>query len=225
MHHSRKLVVGIAVLLVVAGGGAAIAATRALTPQQESQAVLNDAAGQLGVQPEELSDALKQAYANRVDAAVAAGRLTKEQGEELKRRIQSDDFPVLGLGPRGFSPRGFGPHRRHGGFGHFGKFEAAASYLGMTKSNLRAALVGGKTLAQVARDRGKSVDGLIQALLDDAERRLDEAVKAGRITEAEKRSMLAGLKPRITHVVNGRVGPPGGHRFRDGRRMVFPGII
>jgi hypothetical protein len=225
MHHSRKLVVGIAVLLVVAGGGAAIAATRALTPQQESQAVLNDAAGQLGVQPEELSDALKQAYANRVDAAVAAGRLTKEQGEELKRRIQSDDFPVLGLGPRGFSPRGFGPHRRHGGFGHFGKFEAAASYLGMTKANLRAALVGGKTLAQVARDRGKSVDGLIQALLDDAERRLDEAVKAGRITEAEKRSMLAGLKPRITDVVNGRVGPPGGHRFRDGRRMVFPGII
>lgn len=106
MHHSRKLVVGIAVLLVVAGGGAAIAATRALTPQQESQAVLNDAAGQLGVQPEELSDALKQAYANRVDAAVAAGRLTKEQGEQLKRRIQSDDFPVLGLGPRGFSQIG-----------------------------------------------------------------------------------------------------------------------
>ena len=48
----RKVAAGAAALLAVAGGGAAIAATQ-LSPKQESQAVLNDAASQLGVSPSE----------------------------------------------------------------------------------------------------------------------------------------------------------------------------
>ena len=42
-----KVAAGTAALLAVAGGGAAIAATQ-LSPKQESQTVLNDAAKELG---------------------------------------------------------------------------------------------------------------------------------------------------------------------------------
>src|SRR5438093_12739451 len=122
-----RLVAGAVAGLAVAGGGAAFAATQLGSPKQENQAVVNDAAKQLGVTPSALTAALKKALENRVDAAVAAGRLTKEQGAELKQRIESGDLPLF------FGPRG-GPHE------HFGDFDAAASYLRLTEAELRAQL-------------------------------------------------------------------------------------
>ena len=95
MRMKRKVAAGAAALLAVAGGGAAIAATQ-LSPKQESQTVLNDAARDLGVSPSDLSAALKSALAKRIDAAVAAGHLTKDQADELKQRLESGDFPLFG---------------------------------------------------------------------------------------------------------------------------------
>ena len=86
----RKILIATAAALAVAGGGAAIAASKSGSPQEESKAVVDDAAKQLGVTPAKLSSALKQALENRVDAAVAAGRLTKEQGDALKQRIEAE---------------------------------------------------------------------------------------------------------------------------------------
>jgi hypothetical protein len=203
-RHRSKIVVGAAALTAVLGAGGAIAATQ-LNPKQESQAVVNDAAEQLGVEPSELTAALKAALANRVDAAVEAGRLTEAQGAELKARIQAGEVPLVGLGGRGFGHRG--------GLHHFGHLDAAASYLGMTEANLRTALEGGKTLAQVARDRGKSVDGLVTALMNAEKAELAAAVQAGRLTDAQRDSMLSGLKARITRLVNGQGPPAGARRF------------
>jgi hypothetical protein len=204
-RHVNKLVVGAAALMAAVAAGGAIAATQ-LNPRQESQAVVNDAAEQLGVEPSELTAALKEALANRVDAAVEAGRLTEEQGAELKARIQSGQVPLVGLG---------GPALRHhrGGPHHL---DAAASYLGMTEANLRTALEGGKTLAQVARDRGKSVDGLVTALVNDERAALQAAVRAGRLTDAQRDAIVSGLEARITRIVNGQGPPAGGHRFGPG---------
>ena len=168
--------------------------------------VLNDAAKLLGVDATKLSAALKQALANRVDAAVKAGQLTEAQGKELKARIQAESFPILGL--RGGAP---GHHGR--GFHHL---EAAATYLGVTEAALRTSLESGKTLAQVAKDKGKSVDGLIAALVADKTKELDAAVAAGRLTKAQRDELAANLKERVTAHVNGE-RPAGGPRlFRHG---------
>ena len=65
------LVAGIAVVLFVGLGAAgAIAASGVLSPEEESKAIIDDAASQLGVEPDELSGALEQALKNRIDAAV-----------------------------------------------------------------------------------------------------------------------------------------------------------
>jgi hypothetical protein len=66
-----KIVAGAVAAAAIAGGGAAVGATQLRSPSEESQAVVNDAAAQLGVQPQALSNALKKALENRVDAAVA----------------------------------------------------------------------------------------------------------------------------------------------------------
>ena len=86
------------VLIVGLGAAGAVAASRILSPNDESKAVIDDAAAQLGVKPQELSDALEQALKNRIDEAVDAGRLTEEQGKRLKDRIDGEEYPLL-LGP------------------------------------------------------------------------------------------------------------------------------
>jgi hypothetical protein len=213
MTRNRKLMLGLAAaLLAAAGGGVAIAASDS-SPKEENQAIIDDAAKQLGISSSKLSDALKKALSDRVDAAVAAGRISKAEGDALKQRISSDDYPLF-----------LGPHR---GFGHFGFFRsgaAAAAYLGLTEAQLHSELEGGKTLAQVAQAHGKSVAGLIDALVADAKKHLDAAVAAGRLTQAQENDMLSGLRDRITNRVNSRApegfrhfGPPDGFRH-FGRR-------
>src|ERR1051326_1976704 len=98
-HTKRKLVAGTVAAVLVGGAGGALAASRLDSPEEESQAVIADAAKQLGIQPAKLSDALKKALENRVDAAVSAGRLTKAQGDALKARIEAGDVPFFLGGP------------------------------------------------------------------------------------------------------------------------------
>jgi len=229
----RKLAIGAGAALAVAGGGGAIGATQ-LSPRAESKAVVEDAAKQLGVDPAKLSDALKQALENRVDEAVRSGRLTEEQGERLKERIQADDHPLFG-GPgvrgHGFGgpgPRGHGRALRRGA-----SLDAAAGYLGISEEALRQNLRGGKTLAAIAKEKGKSVDGLVDALVAEHVKRLDAAVEAGRLTKARRDELVAQLKERTTALVNGERPALGkrewrgeGNRFRRGQGFGFgrPGL-
>jgi polyhydroxyalkanoate synthesis regulator phasin len=207
----RKVAAGAAAAVAIAGGGAAVAATQLSSPKEESQAVVNDAAGQLGVQPQALTDALKKALENRVDAAVADGRLTKEQGDALKQRIESGDAPLF-----------FGPGLGHQGpLGHFRDLDAAAAYLGLTEAELQAQLEAGKTLAQVATAQGKSVDGLVDALVASAKKHLDDAVAAGRLTQAQEAQVLSDLKQRITDRVNGKATEFDGRRGFAGTPRQF----
>jgi hypothetical protein len=191
----------VAVLVAGLGAAGAIGASRILSPGDESKAVIDDAATQLGVKPQALSDALRQALENRIDAAVGAGRLTKDQADELKKRLESGDFPLL-FGPGLLGERGLG-HRF--GLGHERRFAIlgeAASYLGLGEAKLREALED-KTLAQIAKEQGKSASGLVLALVNAEEKRIDEAVADGRITKSMASELKAGLHDRIQALVDG----------------------
>ena len=206
---NRRLAAGAGAALAVAGGGAAMAATQ-LSPKAESEAIVNDAAKQLGVTPAKLSDALKQALENRVDAAVAAGTMTKAQGDELKAKIAADEFPLFGGRP-GF---GHGPGGPHGAFG--AHLSAAATYLGVTEAELRTSLEGGKTLADVATAKGKSASGLVDALVADETKELDAAVAAGKLTKAQRDALVANAKQRFQDLVDGKLPERGSFRHHDG---------
>jgi hypothetical protein len=213
----RKVVAGTVAALAVGGAGAGIAATQfRSSPSEESAAIVNDAAKQLGVQPEQLSSALKKAIENQIDAAVAAGRITKAQGDELKQRIESNNFPLFGPLPLGFG------HFRF--FHHFPGLDAAAAYLGLSERQLDAKLDAGKTLAQVAKDQGKSVDGLVEAMKADLKTKLDQAVAGGNLTKTEEDEILEDADTRITNLVNGKIIRPArpegwfGHREDFGAR-------
>ncbi len=116
----RRLVAGAAGLAVLAGGGGAYAAGTTGTTAKpadraaEQKAFLDDVAKRLNVTRDQLDAAVKGAAEARIDAAVAAGKLTKEQVDEAKQRLASGGIPLLGGGgPRGGGGPGFG----HGGPG------------------------------------------------------------------------------------------------------------
>jgi polyhydroxyalkanoate synthesis regulator phasin len=213
-RRKLQLVAASVAAVAVAGSGVAIAATKPWSPREESQAVIDDAAKQLGVTPSALTNALKKALENRIDAAVADGRLTKEQGQQLKNLIESKDL-ALPLGPLAL---GLGK-AFHFGFAHpFAKFDAAASYLGLSPSELGSRLAEGKTLAEIAKAQGKSVDGLVDVLVTDAEKRIDDAVADGKLTKVQGQQLKSGLRERMSDLVNGDL------RFRRGPHLFAPGF-
>ncbi len=86
------------------------------------------------------------------------------------------------------------------GFG--ASLDAAASALGITTDELATELRAGKTIADVAGEKGVDVQTVIDAMVADANARLDEAVAAGRITEDDAADKRADLEARITDLVN-----------------------
>jgi polyhydroxyalkanoate synthesis regulator phasin len=208
--------VGITLLVAGLGAAGAIGASYVLAPSEESKAVIDDAASQLGVESSELSDALKQAQKNRIDEAVEDGRLTEEQGDELKEHIDASEYPLLGgLGLLG---RGLHGEPGFGRFGHFGTFallETAAAYLRLSEAELRDELRD-KTLAEIAEERGKTAAGLVQQLVATQAKRIDEAVADGRITDEQATELKAELDERMEALVNGEL-----RRAHDGERHRF----
>jgi hypothetical protein len=203
-----------AAALAVAGGSAALAATGSGSPSEESKKIVDAAAADLGVSSTELTSALKKALLARVDAQLKAGSITEEQATTMKERIDSDSFALFG--PLG-SPRGGGHH----GMG----LATAATYLGTTETALRTSLQSGKSLADVAKATdGKSVDGLVAAIVAAEKKQLAAAVAAGRLTEAQQKEMLASLAERVTAMVNGErpEGGPGGPGGPDGHGGAIP---
>ena len=201
---SKTLIAGAVTAAALAVGGGVAAAQ--LGSDADEQAVLNDAASRLGVEVSELEAALEEAFAARIDAAVAAGKLTQERADRMKERLEERGLPLFG-GP------GHGPH------GHVfvhSRLAAAASYLGLTQAELRQAMRGGQTLAELATAQGKTVDGLKEAMVADATEHLNAAVADGRLTEEQKQRILENLPERIDALVQGELPPPPRGPGRDG---------
>ncbi len=221
----RKLAVGAAGLAVLAGSGGAYAATQSSPstakppdPSAQQNAFLDDLAKRLNVTRDKLDEALKGAASDRVDAAVAAGQLTKEQGDKIKQRIQSATaLPPLGLGP-GMHGRGpGGPGRLSPGFG-FGpgkSLSSAAKFLGLTDAELRAQLRDGKSLADVAKDKGKTAADLKAAMKSAITAELDQAVKDNKLTADQRTKILDNIDARLDNLINNTPkGGPMRPRFR-----------
>jgi polyhydroxyalkanoate synthesis regulator phasin len=98
-----------------------------------------------------------------------------------------------------------------------GGLDAAAKALGMTSDQVRQGLQSGKSLADLAKEKGVATSKLVDALVAEANTRIDQAVKDGKLTAAQAAPLKAGAKDRITAFVDGRMPMPGGrHGFGPG---------
>jgi hypothetical protein len=217
---NRNVVIAGLVVAGLAGTGAAIAANQT-SPKEEQKAVIDDAAKQLGVTPDKLTSALQQALVNRVEQAVKDGRLTREQADAVIARIKAGDLPlgVPGFGHGGGPGGDRGGFGRHGGGKAFGETRAAAAaFLGVTEEQLRTARESGKSLADIAKEKGKTTDGLKAAMLAAVTKAADAAVTAGKLTKEQRDALVAKAPAWLDHEIaethtgrhGGGFGGPGG---------------
>ena len=197
---------GAAVALAATAAGVAYAQTPTPTPTREQRAEehLNRFAQNLGVDAARVKEAMKQTAIQHIDEALAAGRITAEQAQRAKDAINSGQFPGMG----GFGLKGGhdgGKHRGPGGPGGAGGMlkqahESLATFLGVTPETLRSELQG-KSLADVAAAHGKSADQLKAFITSEAEKKAQEAVTSGKLTQDQATRMLDVMKANLDQMI------------------------
>jgi hypothetical protein len=222
-YKTRKLVATGVALAVVASGGAAFAAGGSpaaakagrggliqavtsylgLTAQQvRADLQSGQTLAQIATAQHKTVNGLEQAITSAVradlDKAVTAGQITSAQEQTLLNRLQArldtlvnSQHPLrsaLGARAQALKVRSI--------------VAAVTGYLGVSAPQLKTELMGGKTLAQVATEHGKTVAGLEQAITSAVKARLDKAVAAGLITSTREKAILSQLASHLGAIVN-----------------------
>jgi hypothetical protein len=234
MKVKRYVLVSAAVLAAGAGGGAALAATSGDDDHKKAeQAVIDDAAKRLNVTPDALRGALGAAEDAQLDQAVKDGKLTQAQADAIKKRRADSGTVLGGPGVAGVHPgfRTGGPGG--GGFGGpglafkrgaGGALDAAAAALGLRLDDLVTKLQAGKSIADIAKDQGKSLDDVKAAITAGVTKELDQAVTDKKLTSDQRDKILSELKDHLDDLVT-RTPPKDAPRFdRKGAPPVGHGV-
>ena len=98
--------------------------------------------------------------------------------------------PATGYGP--------GAHGQGWGGADASLVAVAAEQLGMTQTDLVAALQGGQTIGQVADAHNVARTAIVDAFLAPRAAALADRVSAGRLTQAQADQMLATMRTQVT---------------------------
>lgn len=85
----------------------------------------------------------------------------------------------------------------------------AAKTLNMNASDLVAALQSGKTIADVAKEKGVATDRIVDTFIANRAQALKTAVDAKRITQAQADAALATMKANVTAHLTEKWSPRG----------------
>ena len=200
-HHHRENIMNkkIAAISIAAGlslGGAAGAVLS--FPSVSGAQTSSDSTSTATATPA----AARVALSDVIAGLVTDGTLTQAQADKVVAAVEA----ARPTGGRG------GPGARGGrGMG----LTAAATALGVTVEELRTAVQGGQTVAQVAASKGVDVQKVIDAMVADYTAKEQAEVVTGEHTQAEVDAKIAAFPARAAEIVNGTlpVGGPGrGHR-------------
>ena len=144
-----------------------------------------------GKSPQGLIDALVAAGKVKLDAKVKAGKLAKSKETTLlaKLRVQVGKLVTTSFGPGAKIPAVY--------------LKPILAYLQIDEPTLEQELKSGKSLAQIALERGKTAAGVSAAILGPVQAQLDAQVAAGKLTPAERDALLAKAQVAIAKLVAG----------------------
>ncbi len=162
------------------------------------------------------------ARVNPVDDALAKlvkdGTITQTQADAVKKAIQ-DARPAGGPGGRGHGPKG-----GMGGFdlaGGKSVVDAAAKALGITSDDLMQQVMNGTTVAKIAESKNVPLNTVVDAAVKEITTKIDAAVAAGTMTQAQADKIRTNLTQTVTDFANGKMpfgkrGMPGMHGGKGG---------
>jgi uncharacterized protein YidB (DUF937 family) len=150
-------------------------------------------AQRLGLSVDRLQQTIVDARRDAINQAVQQGLLTQAQADRLLQQLQNARpgtvFDGIGRG------RGVGQLRDVATSIRNAGLDAAARTLGMSTNDLTSALRGGKTLLDVTREKNVDVTRLRTAIADAEKAAVDQAVKDGKLTQAQADSIKATITP------------------------------
>jgi hypothetical protein len=147
------------------------------------QDFLGHLASQLGISGDKLDTAAIAAGKQTIQDQVAAGRITQAEADKIEAKLTAGNLCRLGAGGR---------YRAAGAIREY--LSAAASALGVSDSELKGDLKAGQTLSQVAAAKGVSEDQFKSKVVAILKPKLDAAVSAGKLTQAQEDAVLAKLQ-------------------------------
>ncbi|MBM3133784.1 MAG: DUF2680 domain-containing protein [Chloroflexi bacterium] len=131
-------------------------------------------------------------------------------GAALVGTVLADDPTTTSVpfGPRG----GHGPMDLGGpAWGGQSTLDAVSQLLGLTPEQIHEQRLAGKSLAQIAQEKGVSEAKLIETILAAKKAVLDSLVSAGKLTQAQADAMYAHMQTQVpTAVERTSVGPANG---------------
>jgi hypothetical protein len=181
----------------------------------------------LGITVEEYDEAVDQAQGQVLDEALAEDWLTEEQAERIQERMGQGFAPGMRGGFPGLHGGKFVPRGLVGG-PEDSLIAVAADELDMTTADLVTELRDGKSIADVAAEKGVDTQAIADSYLDKLSENLAAAVEDGRITQNQADWMLEQAGERVDDQLNrtwegcGPRGFPGGGR--PGRMLDSSGL-
>ncbi|BCV20226.1 hypothetical protein [Moorella sp. Hama-1] len=204
---SKKWIAGVvALVLVLALGAGAAVAANTTTPGQNAgemqQFFISRLAANLGVNVSQLEQAFKQSAIETVDEAVSKGVIPQDRADQIKQAIENGNNKL------GFFFGQFGGKAK-APTGGFGDIANLASVLGMSPADFNGELKNGKTLADIAQEKGMTLDQLKEKLVAQEKQTLDQKVAQGQMTQDTENKILSRLEQMdLTHF--GKFGGHGG---------------
>ena len=227
MSKMKIAVVVVAVVMALSVSAIVFAQTptppnppKTATPSPYAQTFWQTLADKLGVTVDKLQSAVRDALKATVDKMLSDDKLTQQQADQAKSRIDSQTFDKLPFGPF-FGGRHFGPFPGKLQFGS-AALDAAAQKLGMTTQDLMTELRNGKTLADVAKEKNVNSDDLKTAIVNAINAQIDQAVKDGKLTQTQADKIKAQVAQINLDQSFGR-GLFGGEDFGKRRHNWFKG--
>jgi hypothetical protein len=177
MKNKRNLIVAgvLAIALLVTGIGGTIAFAQGPigTGNTFENLYLSTLAQKLGTTVDKLQQAMTDARKDAASQAVKQGLMTQTQADQMLQREFGKDVQLIIANA---------------------ELNAAAKTLGMTTSELTATLKT-KTLLTIASEKQVDVTKLRTAIADAGKTAIDQAVKDGKLSQAQADTMKANIKP------------------------------
>jgi hypothetical protein len=153
-------------------------------------------AEKLGVSEDEFVDAWNESATEIIDEKVASGELDEDVAEEIKERIAESEGIWL--------PRG--PHGPHHGPGLMLVGYAAQEVLDTEQGELREAFADGKSLLDVAIEKGFTEQEFTDAMLASIKAELDEKVADGALDQDKADEIYERISENISDIINHKMG-------------------
>ncbi len=174
--------------------------TKDLKAALKSGKTVADVARSKNVDPADVVKALVDAANTKIDKAVTDKKLSADKATKLKANLTDRVTKLVN-----------NAHLKSEAYGRRGHLvkeagKIAADTIGVSPQDLRAAVKGGQSIAEVATSKGVDPQTVIKAIVDAGNTKIDQAVTDGKLSADRAATLKSKLTDRVTKFVNAHHG-------------------